>query len=342
MPDEEEEGPLTQGDGLMAAKARRQLLMTAAPPPPQPLTNAWVCIAAYCTAVLVAWGSWEMYKQVLNGVSDWFIALLADVAATFAVFAFSAASDNSSMYDPFWMVAPPLLCLKLKYEGSGLVAPWHARQVLGVLLVFTWSLRFHVRSPWPGWRHGLAHEDFRYTDYRAKLPASPQYWAFSLLSFHFIPTLIVFFALAPLALVLLAPVDQPSLGMLDVAGFLIGACAITVEAVADEQLARFRRTAAASEPCVQGLWRYSRHPNYFGEVPTKIRAPRTRTTTHTFDTTHPRARQGLFWLSLLPFAVSARLLLAAPWIPLGPSAMLAMLRFASVPMMDERSLMRCG
>lgn len=38
-----------------------------------------------------------------------------------------------------------------------------------------------------------------------------------------------------------------------------------MEALADAQLARFRRTAAKGAICETGLWRYSRHPNYFGE-----------------------------------------------------------------------------
>lgn len=59
---------------------------------------------------------------------------------------------------------------------------------------------------------------------------------------------------------------QPTLRMQDVLGIAVFLVAICGEAIADEQLRRFRKDLANKNPvCDKGLWRWSRHPNYFFE-----------------------------------------------------------------------------
>jgi steroid 5-alpha reductase family enzyme len=82
--------------------------------------------------------------------------------------------------------------------------------------------------------------------------------------------------------------------------------------VADEQMRRFARTKAPGAVMDRGLWRYSRHPNYFGEI--------------------------LFWWSLWFFAMAADP--AWWWTVIGPVAMVAMFLSASIPLLDERSRAR--
>ena len=73
-----------------------------------------------------------------------------------------------------------------------------------------------------------------------------------------------------------------------------------------------RRRTEPGAHMEEGLWRYSRHPNYFGEI--------------------------LFWISLWLFAMAASP--EAWWTGIGALAMIVMFVFASVPMMEERSLAR--
>ena len=84
--------------------------------------------------------------------------------------------------------------------------------------------------------------------------------------------LFVFLAQIPLAALFLLPftlaVDhvQPAWRWLDSLGVLIAGIALWGELIADHQLARFRANPEnAGQVCRQGLWRYSRHPNYFFE-----------------------------------------------------------------------------
>ena len=316
--------------------------------------TAALCCLAYAASLAASW----LTGELLDGELPLFwTALVADVVGTVIIFLASLYADNSSVYDPYWMVAPPFLLLWLKHASLGLFGPWHPRQMIAITLVTSWSLRFHLHLPWSGWLSGLQHEDWRYSDWRAKLSPGLVYWSFAFSSFHLFPTLIVFFALAPAALVVAdTVVAQPSLNALDVVGACFGCAAIAIEAVADETLRRYKTTAAyaAGEPCRAGLWSWSRHPsneprdsNSGFSLHTPW-APRCLPALHFFHpafSSRPAADyfgEVLLWFSLLPIGIGGGQFEAAPWLPAGALAMLALIRGASVPMMDERSLARRG
>ena len=83
------------------------------------------------------------------------------------------------------------------------------------------------------------------------------------------PAALVYFAFAPAALVLTRAVeDQPELGLIDGLGFLLSITAVAIQYFADQQLRNFRATGSYKKGISfqSGLWKYSRHPNYFCEV----------------------------------------------------------------------------
>ena len=188
-----------------------------------------VCLAAYAAAGVAALGA---AVAVARAAPDRLIlaALLADLAATIVVFGFS-------LYDPYWSVAPALLC--------------------------AWAVRLTVNCL-RRWK-GIAQEDWRYADFRR---FGRFYWPISFLGFHFFPTLIVFLGCVPLFPTLAAG-GRP-LGALDAIAAAVTAIAIGVEWTAGRQLRRFlsKRSmdSGRGELLGRGLWALSRHPNYFGEV----------------------------------------------------------------------------
>jgi len=234
------------------------------------------------------------------------VAAAADFSATLVVFAFSVAFGNSSFYDPYWSVAPVAIALYFALAGEpGAAVP--ARQVVAVACVALWGAR--LTWNWArGWQ-GLAHEDWRYVDMRAQ--SGRLYWPVSFLAIHLFPTVIVFLGCLPLWPALAA--GARPLGPLDGLGAALCLGGTALELVADGQLRRFRLAAPPPEAILEsGLWAWSRHPNYLGEI--------------------------LFWLGLAVFGLAAAGFAPSAW--LGAAAIVLMFRFASLPMIEKRMLAR--
>jgi steroid 5-alpha reductase family enzyme len=136
------------------------------------------------------------------------------------------------------------------------------------------------------------------------------YWLVSLSALHLFPTVMVLLGCLPLHAALAAPATP--FGLLDVVAVVVTLAAIVIEALADEQLRAFRRSKRADgDICTVGLWSWSRHPNYFGEMS--------------------------FWFGLWLFGVAN----GAPWWgALGWVAMVVMFVGATIPMAEKRSLAR--
>jgi steroid 5-alpha reductase family enzyme len=233
------------------------------------------------------------------------VTLLADVAATLVVFAASTVAGNASLYDPYWSVAPPVIVIAWAAGGHS----DGARQAAVIVLVLAWAVR--LTGNWArSWR-GLRHEDWRYVDLRLQTADRLPWWIVNLLGIQLMPTLVVYVGLLS-AWPAVAAGTRP-LNWLDAVATVVTAAAIAVEALADRQLHRFVADPANRERIADvGLWRWSRHPNYVGEI-------------------------GL-WFGLWLFGLAS-----APswwWTAVGPLAMLALFVFVSVPMMDRRSLER--
>jgi steroid 5-alpha reductase family enzyme len=256
--------------------------------------------AAYAVALAVAaaWLAWGPGTQWL-----WLDTLVADVLATLVVFGASRLHHNSSFYDAYWSVAPPLIVLFW----------WSAADPRGdasrfwvmTAVVVLWAVRLTANWAWTF--PGLHHEDWRYPMLRER--AGRLEAVVDLMAIHVFPTLQVFLALVPAYVVATTP---RAFGLLDVVATLVGLGAITLEAAADLQMHRFVATKQPGQVMDQGLWAWSRHPNYVGELG--------------------------FWVSVALFGFAASP--GAWWVFFGAAAMLAMFQGASIPMMEERSLAR--
>lgn len=235
----------------------------------------------------------------------WLDALLADVLATLVVFAASRWHRNSSFYDAYWSVLPPFLAGYWVLESDG--AGDDVRTALVLLVVSLWAVR--LTANWVITFPGLHHEDWRYPMVRAR--AGRWELLADLVGIHLVPTLQVFLGLLPVYVALGRPGRDA--GWLDGIALLVGLGAVAIELVADGQMRRFIRDRPPGGVMDRGLWAWSRHPNYFGEIG--------------------------FWVSLALFGVAA-----SPgdwwWLPVGAVAMVAMFLGASIPMMEKRSLER--
>ncbi|MCA9578559.1 MAG: DUF1295 domain-containing protein [Polyangiales bacterium] len=272
--------------------------MSAHPPPKHSRSASFAYITlAYVVAIAAAWLT-VAYFPLENPL---YTAFLADFVATCAVFAFSVAFSNSSFYDAYWSVIPPLIGAFFLTHATDATL---SRQALCLGLCTLWGVRLTYN--WAvGWT-GLHHEDWRYVDIKAKTGAL--YWPASFAGIHMFPTVEVFLACLPMWPAMTS--DAP-LSWIDGVATVVTLGAIVIEAVADEQLRAFAKTKKPGELIQTGLWRYSRHPNYFGELS--------------------------FWWGIFLFGYAA-----SPadwtWTILGTAAITFMFFFISVPMMEKRQL----
>jgi steroid 5-alpha reductase family enzyme len=256
-----------------------------------------VVASTYAAAGLAAWA----LAAALPDRHPLEVTFYGDLLATIVVFAVSIVVRNASLYDPYWSVAPAVIVAAWVWHhnaGGG-------RQVAVLVLMLVWAVRLTANWAW-SWR-GLRHEDWRYVQIREQRPRLVPWWLISLTGIQLMPTLVVFAGL--LAVWPAVKANERSFGLIDVLAVVVTGTSIAIEATADWQL---RRHARPGQTLDTGLWRYSRHPNYLGEIG--------------------------FWWGLWLFALAA-----APswwWTVAGPIAMALLFTFVSVPLMDRRSLSR--
>ncbi len=127
-------------------------------------------------------------------------------------------------------------------------------------LVLAWALRLGVYITRRNWGHG---EDRRYREIRAR--NQPNFGVKSLYLVFGLQALLAWAVSAPFFAGMAA--GGRALGTLDVLGIAVSAFGIAFEAVGDAQMARFKADPAQHGQVMdRGLWRYTRHPNYFGEA----------------------------------------------------------------------------
>lgn len=170
--------------------------------------------------------------------------------------AVSTLRRNVGLVDIFWS---GFLLLAATYWFL-VLDPQTLRAQLVLALTALWALRLALHLARRNWH---APEDHRYRAIRAR--NQPGFVWKSLYLVFGLQALLAFVVAAPLYAAIAAPAPA-GLNVLDIAGALLVLAGILMEAVADWQLTRFVADPANRGKVMdRGLWRYSRHPNYFGE-----------------------------------------------------------------------------
>lgn len=184
-------------------------------------------------------------------IFKWFIF---DTAATIVSFIFSTILRNSSVYDAYWSLTPMVMIICLFADGRA--------QSMFQLLFFVafniWSIRLTIN--WITVFTDFSYEDWRYSKFRN---ASPKLlWPLvNFFGIHYMPTLIVFAGMLPIFKIITNP-----LGIKSLPGIIIILVGVTLEYMADRDMHEFLASNNRSTVCQTGLWNYSRHPNYLGEI----------------------------------------------------------------------------
>ena len=138
-------------------------------------------------------------------------------------------------------------------EGDG------TRRVLLLLMTAVWGIRLAVHIGLRSRGHG---EDPRYAALLERAPGSPAWYAFR--KVYLTQGVVMWFVSLP---VQVGVFSTPGPNWLTWAGVLVWAVGLFFETVGDAQLQRFRSDPASKGKVLDtGLWRYTRHPNYFGDA----------------------------------------------------------------------------
>ena len=164
---------------------------------------------------------------------------------------------NASIIDCFWGLGFILVCT----VGLRLNDPPVPHHVVLAGMVFIWGARLSLYLTWRNW--GMP-EDYRYKAMRDK--HGPSFAWKSLFTVFLLQGFLTWFISLPLQVAMLS--DQPAPGnVLMPIGVVIFIAGLAFESIGDWELARFKaKPENKGKVMDQGLWRYTRHPNYFGDA----------------------------------------------------------------------------
>lgn len=254
--------------------------------------NIAVYLAAFCIAAIPFYA-----------IDDMFLATAVFTAvATVIVFFFSCLFSDVSVYDPYWSVAPPVMLIAdmIRFRI------WNVNAALILFAVGLWSAR--LTGNWYVTYKGLRHEDWRYAMYREKC-STFVFHLISFVGFHFMPTVVVYAALVSGLL----SIQESHFSALSLIGFFYMLGAVFLEIVSDQSIHKFlEEHAKEGRSCDISVWRYSRHPNYLGEMS--------------------------FWTGMYLYYVALR---PDKWyLGLGFLSIIVLFLSVSIPMMEKHNMQR--
>jgi steroid 5-alpha reductase family enzyme len=250
---------------------------------------------------LIAFVAGLLTFQKLYGSGILYATLAADITATLVVWIFGVITKNSSLYDPYWSIAPMIIIPGWIFlKGS----PVTAVDILFALSVLFWGTRLTYN--WASGWSGMQQQDWRYTMFKER--TRHLWFIVNLFGINLMPTILVFLAMIP---AYYGIVEKGQAGVISILGFILCITAAFIQHYADKQMKLFRKGTNSEGQCIyEGLWKYSRHPNYFGEVS--------------------------FWFGIWLIQLGA---VSALWKTIiGPIMMALLFIFISIPMMEKHVL----
>jgi steroid 5-alpha reductase family enzyme len=265
--------------------------------------TGWFFIGAYILAIAIGLITYQWLKDGFESVV--LLTLMANIVMTFVIYLISLLTKNASMYDPYWSVIPPVILIWWMID---LKVELNLSIVLLLIGMLIWSIRL-TYNWWKNWT-GFKEQDWRYDLIEEKTKG--YFFLSNFVAIHLIPTLVVYLQLINVYHILKL---ASSLNVFVVIGFMFMVMAAGLQFVADKQMFDFRQQRTDKSQCIdQGLWRYSRHPNYLGEL--------------------------TFWVGVYLIYLGA--VQVIDFNIIYPLAMIALFLFISIPMMEKKLSDRPG
>ena len=229
------------------------------------------------------------------------ISLIACCTIMFLVWLWAKKIKNAGVVDVFWALNFPVITIITFFLSEGFAT--RKLLICGIFLIAELRLGIHL------WQRVIGHlhqEEGRYEQLRKEWGKHADRNFFFFFQFQAISNVIL---ALPFFIISMNP--NPQISLLEYAGLVIWVISFLGEMIADRQLAAFKKDPQnKGKVCDTGLWKYSRHPNYFFEW--------------------------LIWMSYFVFA------LASPWgilAIISPAVILyLLLKVTGVPNNEEQNL----
>ena len=212
-----------------------------------------ILLIAYLGAFAIGYASFLLLEDYVSVIWN---LLIADVVATIYIWVVGIFYKTASIYDPYWSVQTVVIfvCLMIGYKTFNLGSILYLAGLLFWAVRLTYNFIYGFTD--------ISYIDWRYAQIKEK--TGKLYQLVSLLGIHLVPTFVVFFASVPSFLYIINGQDFSLLQLIGLAIMILGTL---LELVSDKNMATFKNVRTSKDEIINvGLWKYSRHPNYLGEI----------------------------------------------------------------------------
>ena len=207
----------------------------------------------YALATVAAVVLFTVFEK--TGMNEYINILIVDVIATVIVWLGGVLLRTASAYDPYWSIQTLVIYTFLVFKHNN----WNFATSALFVVILIYSLRLTINFV-IGF-HSLEYVDWRYKMLKEK--SGKAYQLVNLFGICMFPTLVVYAASLPAFVY----ANLSSYSFLDSIGMGIVLLGTLLELVSDIQMKKFVKVRNdRSEVLKRGLWKYSRHPNYLGEI----------------------------------------------------------------------------
>jgi steroid 5-alpha reductase family enzyme len=191
-------------------------------------------------------------------IQVYFIGLALILAMMTILWIISIPIKNVSIVDLFWGLGFVITCFIYFLNTDG----HEARKIILLIMVTIWGLRLSVYLAWRNLGKG---EDFRYKKFRQDY-GEHRYWWISFFQTFLLQGILMWLISAPL-LGAQYYGQEKALNIIDYMGIVVWIIGFVFETGGDLQLTRFKADPSNKGKVLdKGFWRYTRHPNYFGDA----------------------------------------------------------------------------
>ena len=202
----------------------------------------------------------EKYTSIMNNLDDNINLLIrifiCNVLSTIVIWLIGVFLDTASTYDPYWSVQTPYIycCLLIKYRNLNI------GNLIYLELILFWAIRLtynYIKT-----FNDISYIDWRYKQIKEK--TGKMYQIVNLVGICLVPTIIVYVASIPSFLFV---INNYEFEYIQIIGYVIMFASTFIEMKADIDIHKFKAIRKDKKEIINiGLWKYSRHPNYFGEI----------------------------------------------------------------------------